>query len=232
MSNIIRNKKKIFSSAGGFSGGIFKEFKSVDIASASTTDLSTATGNFAHITGTTTITSFGTLQAGTEMCLVFDGSLTLTYNATSMILPYGANIITQSGDIAIFRSEGSGNWRCITYQQTVTTGTWSPSWTGFSANPSGGVAEYTLVGDICTVWLYPNLGTSNATTCTVTLPFAAKNQTAAIVSVVNNGTNAAGVITTSAGSNVITAYATAASGAWTASGNKRVVLSGFSYRIN
>ena len=38
--------------------------KGSDIASASTVDLSSATGNYVHITGTTTITALGTVSAG------------------------------------------------------------------------------------------------------------------------------------------------------------------------
>lgn len=93
------------------------ESKSADIASATTTDLSTATTPYVHVTGTTTITGLGTVQAGTERVVVFDGVLLLTHNGTSLILPTGANITTAAGDAAIFRSEGSGNWRCVVYQR-------------------------------------------------------------------------------------------------------------------
>ena len=91
--------------------------KSSNIASATTTDLSTATGTLVHITGTTTITGFGTCAAGVERTVVFDGALTLTHNGTSLVLPGAANIVTTAGDTATFRSEGSGNWRCILYQR-------------------------------------------------------------------------------------------------------------------
>lgn len=91
--------------------------KGTDIASAGTTDLSTATGNFVDVTGTTTITALGTLAAGAERTVRFTGALTLTYNATSLILPTAANIVTVAGDIARFRSLGSGNWVCVAYQR-------------------------------------------------------------------------------------------------------------------
>lgn len=97
--------------------GDYVHSSSSDIASAATTDLSTATGDYVHVTGTTTITSFGTCTAGTERDLVFDGALTLTHNATSLILPTGANITTAAGDAAHMRSEGGSNWRCICYQR-------------------------------------------------------------------------------------------------------------------
>lgn len=94
-----------------------EEAKSNDIASASSIDLSATTGNYVDITGTTTITEMGTVQAGAVRILQFDDALTLTHNATSLILPTGANITTASGDVATFVSEGSGNWRCISYEK-------------------------------------------------------------------------------------------------------------------
>lgn len=93
--------------------------KGSNIASATTTDLSAATGDYVHITGTTTITGFGTAAAGVQRTLVFDAALNLTHNATSLILPGATSLTTAAGDTAIFRSEGSGNWRCIEYQDSA-----------------------------------------------------------------------------------------------------------------
>jgi hypothetical protein len=89
--------------------------KGADIASASTTDLGAVGGSYHDITGTTTITSFGTVAAGIAKVIKFEGALTLTHNATSLILPGGANITTADGDAATVISEGSGNWRCVSY---------------------------------------------------------------------------------------------------------------------
>ena len=86
-----------------------------NMASASTVDLSTANGYYIQITGTTTITAFGTEGAGISYLLRFAGALTLTHNATSLILPGGANITTAAGDTMLIISEGSGNWRCMFY---------------------------------------------------------------------------------------------------------------------
>lgn len=87
------------------------------VASAAAVDLGAVDGDYVHITGTTTITSFGSTmpQAGPEMTVVFDGALTLTHNAAALILPGGANIATAAGDTAVMRYEGSGNWRCVAY---------------------------------------------------------------------------------------------------------------------
>jgi hypothetical protein len=96
----------------GFTGtGPLYLKKATALASATMTDLSTATGNEVHITGTTTITGLGTVTAGAEFILIFDGSLTLTYNVTSLITPNAQNLTVVAGDIVKVISEGSGNWR-------------------------------------------------------------------------------------------------------------------------
>ncbi len=97
--------------------GALNESKGADIASASTTDIGAATGNYLDVTGTVTITALGTVQAGTRRVVRFTGILTLTHNATSLILPTGANITTAAGDCAEFISLGSGNWRNVVYQR-------------------------------------------------------------------------------------------------------------------
>jgi len=85
-------------------------FKGSDIASASTVDLSTATGLIVDITGTTTVTGFGTLSAGMWKILQFDDAVPIKYNATSLITPGKTDITTSAGDHAIAYSMGSGNW--------------------------------------------------------------------------------------------------------------------------
>ena len=93
--------------------------KGADIASATTTDIGAATGEFVDVTGTTTITGLGTIAAGIVRTVRFTGALTLTHNATSLILPSGANITTAANDVAQFRSLGSGNWQCVGYSRAA-----------------------------------------------------------------------------------------------------------------
>ena len=90
--------------------------KGSDIASATTTDLGGTAGLYHDITGTTTITGLGSTNAGAGIWKIvqFDGALTLT-NSASLVLPGGANITTAAGDVALFISEGSGTWRCVSY---------------------------------------------------------------------------------------------------------------------
>jgi hypothetical protein len=94
----------------------------VDIASAGTTDIGAAGGQAVRITGTTTITSFGTVADGVTRKLRFAGSLTLTHNASSLILPCGANITTAAGDTADAVSLGAGNWLVTQYTPATTAG--------------------------------------------------------------------------------------------------------------
>ena len=88
------------------------------IASASTCDLGTINQTGINITGTTTITAFGsTAAAGTLKFVTMSGALTLTYNATSLIIPGAANILTAAGDTFLAEALGSGNWRILSYQK-------------------------------------------------------------------------------------------------------------------
>lgn len=89
----------------------------VTLASAATTNIATAASNIVYVTGTTSITALGTIAAGATRTVVFNGVLTLTHNASSLILPYAANITTAAGDVAQFISLGSGNWRCVSYSR-------------------------------------------------------------------------------------------------------------------
>lgn len=123
------------------------------IASAGTTDLSTVNDTFITVTGATTITALGTVSAGIYKVLVFSGALTLTHNATSLILPGAASITTAAGDVALVVSLGSGNWRCVMY--TKADGTPVVSGVRFnaiqSANAAGTIsnADYAQVLQWC-----------------------------------------------------------------------------------
>ena len=114
--------------AGGTMTGPIDEAQGTSVASATTTNLETATGNYIHITGTVTITGI-TLSNGASREVVFDGSLILT-NGASLILPTGANITTAAGDTAEFRGEASGVVRCVNYLRSNGQAL---------ANPGGGI---------------------------------------------------------------------------------------------
>ncbi len=106
------------------------------VASATTTDLCNGVPQaYLTITGTTTIASFGsTCGAGHIRFLTFSGALTLTYNATSMILPGAASISTAAGDTAIAIALGSGNWKVVNYMPA-------------SALPVGPISSHTILAN-------------------------------------------------------------------------------------
>lgn len=102
--------------------GLVAANESTPIASGSTIDLSAATGNdvtVTHSTGDTAVASFGAasaLQAGTRIRIlasISGGTLTLTHNATSMIIPGGADWLLADGDSfdAVKISDSQAYWR-------------------------------------------------------------------------------------------------------------------------
>jgi hypothetical protein len=160
--------------------------KGSDIASAATTDIGAVEGLMHDITGTATVTGFGTIRSGIWKVLKFEGAAILTHNATSLILPGAQNIVTADGDVGIFMSEGSGNWRCLHYMKAA-----------------GGV-------------LGPVLGTEQATTSGTSINFTnipswVKRITVQLVGVSTSGTSNLLVQIGDSGGIEDTAYV---SGAW------------------
>lgn len=103
-----------------------KEVRGADIASAANINLTTATGNYLHITGTTgPVTSF-TIPAGAEYTLVWDAAATITYNATSMILPGAVSRTVEVGEVWKVRADTADNARvtiCTSSGLAVTVAT-------------------------------------------------------------------------------------------------------------
>jgi hypothetical protein len=194
--------------------------KGADIASASTTDLSMATGDFVDITGTTTITAFGTIGAGAVRTLRFNGTLTLTHNSTSLILPGATDITTASGDVAIFRSLGSGNWLCVHYIRTEIT---PPLWKG-SSQSFGENGYQKLPGGLIMQWGSDVEVTNAGGGGSVTYPISFPNTS--FQPVICNGDNGSGLYSVSVNSIAKTGfnYATGVSNTaqrmnWIAFGN-------------
>lgn len=108
------------------------------VASASTVNLGATSSLNVLVTGTTAITSLGTV-ANAYRRVRFSDVLTLTHNATSLVLPGGANITTAAGDIAEFMSDAGGNWRCVNYQYATGGGTGVAGVTQYGV--SGGASD-------------------------------------------------------------------------------------------
>lgn len=129
---------------------LFSQGTEQDIASAATTDIGGLNTTIARITGTTTITSFGTNYNGPRY-VRFAGALLLTHNATTLILPGGANITTAAGDRAILTPVGNpaSGWQVLAYEvAALAPGTASSAATlsGTVAIANGGTGQTTAAG--------------------------------------------------------------------------------------
>lgn len=91
--------------------------KGSDVASAATVSL--GEGGFFHVTGTTTITDidWATAKDGRPAWIEFDGVLTITHHATTLVCLGGASITTEAGDRALFIQDSSDNVHMLAYQR-------------------------------------------------------------------------------------------------------------------
>lgn len=99
---------------------LFSQGVEADIASATTTDIGAQNTAFLRVTGTTTITGFGTNYNGPRF-LRFAGALTLTHGS-ALVLPGGANITTAAGDVAVAipkATTGTADGWVVLYQATT-----------------------------------------------------------------------------------------------------------------
>jgi hypothetical protein len=85
-----------------------------NIASASTTNIGAATGQYVNVTGTTNINAFDAPASASNVTRIvrFSGALTIAHSA-NILLPGEANITTTAGDVGLFVHEGGGVWRCL-----------------------------------------------------------------------------------------------------------------------
>lgn len=92
----------------------------VQVASAATTDIGAANSAVVEVTGTTTITSLGTAYNGPRW-VRFASSLTLTHNATTLLLPGSVNLIVGAGDWALFVPRGipAAGWELTAFRSGV-----------------------------------------------------------------------------------------------------------------
>ncbi|WP_256576878.1 MULTISPECIES: hypothetical protein [unclassified Pseudomonas] len=109
--------------AGGKLTGALNLAVPVSLASAAVVAIGAAAANTIGITGTTGIQGFDVIAAGARRTLVFAAALTLTHNATSLLLPGAQNVITAAGDSAVFESLGGGSWRCLSYYRASAAAT-------------------------------------------------------------------------------------------------------------
>lgn len=194
----------------------YPKSKIVEISKATAVTLTVPTNaSVAFATGT--VIWVRRTGAGALTVAGADGTVTITGSSGALTDP-GQNVAM------ILRKTGTNTWDL----QNGVPGTWSawtPTFTGFSTAPTGFVSRYIVVNKICTVTYRDGTpGTSNATSFTMTMPFAAKSgltvNQRCLSLIKDNGTNAVGLAILAPGSNVLTFSATVTGGSFTASGNK------------
>lgn len=127
--------------------------------------------------------------------------------------------------IMVLKSDGT-NW--VVYHEVGSWIPWTPVFTGFSADPTNVDARYFRTGNKIETRLSMTGGTSNATTFTMTMPFASLGAYHKSLLLFNAGSAVLGNGRLAAGSNVLTMF-TAGSTAFTASGIKAVNWSDLTY---
>ena len=116
---------------------------------------------------------------------------------------------------------------------------YTPTYTGFSANPTTGTAFFSVNGGICHVFHTESAaGTSNATSFTITTPVApnstvATNGVSGLGQGTDNGSNLTAPISIfcTGGSTTLTLYKDISGTAWTNTGNKRATNISIFYPI-
>lgn len=88
------------------------------IASAATCDIGSKPGTLVTITGSTTITSFGSSAKNGEEKKVYCGGQFQITNSANIVCPGGQNIVTTTGDIFTAIYDGAGVWLIYAYQKS------------------------------------------------------------------------------------------------------------------
>lgn len=140
------------------------------IASASTCDIALSDAERVQVTGTTTITSFGSSgSAGLIREVHFASALTINASA-NIILPSSTNITTVAGDVAVLRYEGSGIWRLTSFSRTISPVA-AETVTALSIS-AGAVTINLALGNMFTITLNQNITSTTFTN----VPAASKGQ--------------------------------------------------------
>lgn len=167
-----------------------------DVASAPTINLTTTTGDYVDVTGTTTITAI-TLADGVEKTVRFTGILTLT-NGASLVLPGAANVTTAAGDEAVFRGDSASIVRCISYFKAATGALVNAATTAVGgtvqlatqANMDAGAASVVPTTDLNKITLGTyTVTTSGASIDFTGIPSGTRRITMSLVGVSTNGTS-------------------------------------------
>lgn len=90
----------------------------VTVASASTADVLGAASEFVAVSGTTTVTSFGT-GTNRKRFVRATGAFKITHHATTLICPGGQDIQCAAGDTFVIVGDSSSNVRIYSFQRAA-----------------------------------------------------------------------------------------------------------------
>lgn len=143
------NEPNVFTMVQTMLGAPFDEGKGANIASASTLNLETMTGNYAVVSGTATITAI-TLNSGAVRRVRATGAFTINNNSLIKVQG-GSNYTAAVGDLFLIWGDDSGITYVIPFSATSTPGGVQPvslGGTGLSSGTSGGILGFTASGTI------------------------------------------------------------------------------------
>lgn len=142
------------------------------------------------------------------------------------------------GSAGIAQSDADGDVAIVTASDFSSTwSTWSPTLTGFSANPANGVYRYRRIGKDVTLQIrQPTNGTSNSATFTISLPFTAATITNmewhAPCQVTNGSTQTTpGLMYIGTGGTAIEVYLNYGAAGFATTGNKRMGYGQITYEV-
>jgi len=96
--------------------GTYFMYQSVATLAATTTlNIGAANTNEIIVTGSTAITAFDTAPIGARRIILFQGTPTIMYSTSAIVLPNATSLTVSAGDSMEFVSEGSGIWTCVNY---------------------------------------------------------------------------------------------------------------------
>lgn len=195
--------------------------------------ISDATGTGAAVFGTAPTLATPKVDTINESTLG-NGTTIGGVNIKSGALATSNSVVTTNiadANVTAPKMNNSGTWN-----SSWATTQWTPTITGFSSTPTGGLYYYTQVGKQVTLFItQPNDGTSNVNTFTITLPVTART-------IANMGWSGAGqikdnsslgsvpgLLLVTSGANTMSVYTTYAGGIWTTSGSKRLIYGTITY---
>lgn len=101
--------------SGGNMTGAINEAPLTTVAAAATCDLTATASNTISISNGPAITTFGAGVPGMRRRLIFQGAVTITYSAATLLLPGLANIVTAYGDSCEVVCTAASTWQIVDY---------------------------------------------------------------------------------------------------------------------